>query len=180
MRSLTRMSVTLAAAAIAAAAVAAPATPAMAAAGTVTCTGTQQQTFNPGLTLATQTVAFQATAALPTCVSSFGDGVTSGSFTIEGGGPASCTLASFYSELTLHWNTGETSRIGLNTPADLKPLGQTVAVSYGQVLSGKYVGATVAEVLELTPDALALTKCLSPDGLRGSGGAVNLTIVDLT
>ncbi|BAJ26089.1 MULTISPECIES: hypothetical protein [Kitasatospora] len=177
MRTLSRLAVT---AVLAAGSLGLGLGSASAAPGTVSCSGQQTQTFTPGLTLTTRQIAFAADATLGTCASTHGDGITSGAFHIEGGGPGSCTAASFYSELTLTWNTGETSRIGLNTPADLKPLGQTVATSYGQVLSGKYTGGTVVEVLELTPDSLALTKCLTPEGLRDSSGTLSLTIQNLT
>lgn len=177
------------AAALAVPATAALATPSQADITLVQCSGTQQQRYDPGLKMPPllgplPTIAFSAQTTLDTCIATSHPDIASASFEIEGGGPGACTIASFYSELTITWKDDQGDPVGqsliaLNSPADLKPLGQTVVTSYGQVLDGLFEGATALEVLELTPQGDVLTQCLSPQGLTHSSGLVDLALTGL-
>jgi hypothetical protein len=140
------------------------------------CQGEQFQQYNPGLTITPRITSFSATTSLSTCLST-SPGILSGGFSITGSGVISCTAGSVLSQLTLTWNTGEMSVIQLVSPLDLKPDGETVVVSQGSVLSGKFKGATVTEVLTLV--STEVTACFSSAGLVQSSGPVVLTITSL-
>lgn len=142
-------------------------------AGSATCIGYQEQTYSPGLTFENQETSFSADTTLNTCISLSDPDLTSGEFHIEGAGTLSCVGGDLVSDLTLVWNTGETSKIRLFSPLDLKPLGITVVTSYGSVLEGKFQGLPVVEQLELV--SLDLLAC-STTGLVYSEGPVVLEI----
>ncbi|NTX16769.1 hypothetical protein HUA74_40735 [Myxococcus sp. CA051A] len=142
-----------------------------------TCLGPQQQTYSPALKLLPRQTYFSAEATLNVCVT-LDPALSSARFQVAGGGVASCTLASLQSRIVLEWNTGETSIIDMSSPLDLKPLGQTVVPSYGTVISGRFEGALVVSVLELTPNDLALLKCLTT-GVTESSGLISMTFLQL-
>lgn len=141
--------------------------------GDVTCLGYQEQEYSPGLTFENQETSFSADTSLDICTSTSDPDLESGSFHIEGSGTLSCVGGDLVSDLTLTWNTGETSQIRLFSPLDLKPLGVTVVTSYGSVLEGKFQGLPVVEQLELV--SLDLLAC-STTGLVHSEGPVVLQI----
>ena len=140
----------------------------------VTCGGTDQITYSPGLLLQTQTVEFSETDLYGPCTSS-DPAITSGSGQISSELPTSCLtplLAGTFT-YTLTWNTGKTSQFLLTTVNTVAG-GITTSVASGNVTAGEFQGDTVKAVL--TYAQLNLLQCLSPPGITSQAGVLTLVI----
>jgi hypothetical protein len=140
----------------------------------VTCAGTDQITYSPGLLLQAQTVHFSETDLYGLCTSS-DPAITSGTGVISDDLPASCLtpLLTGTFSYTLTWNTGQTSQF-LLTVANTVAGGVTTSVASGNVTAGEFQGDTVKAVL--TYAQLNLLQCLSPPGITNQAGALTLVI----
>lgn len=152
--------------------------PAAHAATSVTCLGTSTITFNPGLTLFTQAVAFNVNDAY-NCTST-DPAITSASSVRGRALPLSClNLASVFSSTniyTITWNNGQTSAAdGTFTVTSVG--GTIVVVAQGTVTSGLFTGATV--VLTYAWPALNPVACLSTSGVTQLTGVTTLQITSL-
>lgn len=158
------------------AAVAAPAAQAQAGLVDLTCLGTNDARFSPGLTFATRTVDIEAEGAYTTCVSS-DPAVTSGTYTASGTGTMSCLAGGHAGEFTITWNTGEDSTIEFTNTVAQRPGGEMVVVATGTVIDGKFVGDRYDGTFTLFQ--LEPTACLSPRGVRSATGPTTLLFTSL-
>ncbi|MQA90156.1 MAG: hypothetical protein GEU90_07965 [Gemmatimonas sp.] len=154
------------------------ASPAQAMAGLVnlTCLGTNDAQFSPGLTFQTQTVDIEAEGEYTTCLSS-DPAVTSGIYTASGEGTLSCLAGGHAGQFTITWNTGESSTVEFTNSLALRPGGQTVVTATGTVIGGKFVGDRFDGTFTLFQlDVLA---CLTPQGVRSASGPATLLFTSL-
>lgn len=143
----------------------------------LTCLGTNEADFSPGLTLVTRTVNIEAEGAYTGCVSS-DPAVTSGTYTASGQGTMSCLAGGHAGEFTITWNTGEESTIEFTNSVALRPGGETVVVATGTVISGKFIGARYDGTFTLIHgEPLA---CLRPQGVRSATGPTTLLFTSLS
>ncbi|MGA5559460.1 hypothetical protein [Streptomyces lavendulocolor] len=147
-------------------------------------TGNQNQTYSPGIVLLPRDVTVTGSGQYSSCSSSDGRNITTGSFNVSGRGTASCLAASLPTLNTVSWTstTGEryNSVMRFNSGVDLKPVGQSVVVITGEVVSGLYEGRMVEKTIILTnANLLTSTECLNltGEGLVASGGPVQLAIL---
>ena len=151
--------------------------PANATGGSITCTGTEVLTYNPGLKLYSRTVTLTATANFGPCVST-NPAIASGSAgTPPGGVPAklSCLnlLDSASGQATVRWNNGTSSRYAFNRTSQTVA-GQLITTATGAVTAGEFLGRSVL-LVSVSP-APNFLDCLSPGGLTQRTGVVTLTI----
>jgi hypothetical protein len=79
------------------------------------------------------------------------------------------------STMIVDWNSGPNSVIRYTLTVNIKPDGETVFVSVGQVVSGQFAGATVVRA---TAEAtLDVTGCRTSDGVRHASGPAALALV---
>lgn len=151
---------------------------AYAAGGSITCTGTETATYNPGLQLTTRTVTLNVAAKFGPCVSS-NPAISSGTAGTPPGGVSaqlSClnVLDSSSGQSVLHWNNGTTSRYSF-TRSSSTVAGQLVTTASGTVIAGEFLGRSVRTVsVSPVPNLL---DCLRPGGLTRRSGVVALTII---
>lgn len=141
----------------------------------LTCLGTNDATFSPGLTFTTQTVDIEAEGAYTDCV---GDSeVAPGTYTATGEGTMSCLAGGHAGEFTITWNTGEHSTIAFTNTVAVRPGGEVVVVATGEVLAGKFDGARYDGTFTLFHlDPLA---CLHPPGVGSASGPTTLVFTSL-
>jgi hypothetical protein len=136
--------------------------------------GTEATDFQPGLTLVPRPTTVHVEGTLGSCVSTSNPAINNATFTINGSGTASCLTASFNSTMVVDWNSGANSVIRYNLTVNIKPAGETVFVSEGEVVSGQFAGAQVVRTtIEATLDAL---KCLTVQGVMTASGPTALVI----
>lgn len=147
----------------------------------VTCTGTEQTDFSPGLT--NQPSAQQITFSndYSACTHVVGLTVTS---TTGTSGPVTVTnpsqtcndlLATGTGTKTIDWATGQHSEFSYTRTTSLVG-GNVVVTRTGSITSGLYSGSLTTEQVVLVGLA-GLTECAEPGGLTALEGAVVLTIV---
>lgn len=142
----------------------------------LTCTGTNEAHFSPGLTFTTRTVDIEAEGEYTDCTSS-DPAVTSGSYTASGEGEMSCLAGGHAGEFTIKWNTNEKSTIEFTNNVAVRPGGQTVVVATGTVIHGKFVGDRFDGTFTLfQAEPLA---CLSKRGVRSATGPTTLLLTSL-
>lgn len=143
----------------------------------LTCTGSYQINYDPGLTYTPQNVNFSATSTYSPCVGS--QTVSSGESHASGGPIPSLSCLDLLSgfdagQTTVTWNTGETTQYNW-TSTSVEVGGNDVTTTVGRVVSGKYNGAHVLRVSVSSLGTL-LNACSSPGGLQTETGTVSLTI----
>jgi hypothetical protein len=147
----------------------------------VTClTGTETETFAPGLRDFVQPVHFTANARLGTesallpCVST-DLSLTGGHYTVDVTSLFACStiLAGGPAQFVVHWNNGQQSTLtGNSTVQDAG--GQAVSTVTGTVTSGQFVNDKWR--LVLTAPLLDLARCANPPGITNRNGVINLVI----
>lgn len=158
-----------------------PAMPAMAEAdladiGTteVTCTGGAYQTWEPGLQLWLQPVAYTNKTSYDTCTS--GDpNITSGELLVATEVKSSCVGLQGSTEATITWNDGSVSTLALFRSGVDYVHGAQAYVSIGWVMDGPFQGDAAVMMSSITPNDL--TPCLSPSGLSGLSGPSSLRLI---
>jgi len=143
----------------------------------LTCIGTQEMTFAPGLRILPVDVTLSASANLDTCWSLDTD-ITSATFRVQVAGNGSCARGSYHDEIVITWNTGETSTLSMNNPVEVRPLSPTGTTAYGRVVAGRFEGSLVATTLQPIPGDHDLLDCLT-GGLTQSMGMVSLSLLQL-
>jgi hypothetical protein len=149
-------------------------TPAKAVTFDVICTGTDSQTYSPGLLITPRTVtinlqdkvwAVQVVGPDPDLrigrCHRHAYGLVPGAYPIR-------------SSRLVSWNNGKTSEVVGNFTAVLS-LSQEIVVFSGTVIAGEFKGDKV--VATSTSDALNVLACLAPPGVTSSSGAEVLAII---
>ncbi|MCK2218205.1 hypothetical protein MF672_031100 [Actinomadura sp. ATCC 31491] len=136
--------------------------------------GTQTVTWSPGLTYVPQPTSLHIEGILASCVSATDPALNNATFVINGSGTGSCLTSSFpNATMVVDWNDGPDSVITYDLTVNIKPAGETVFVSVGQVDSGQFAGGDVVRTTaEVTLD---LAACLTT-GLNSSSGPTSLTV----
>lgn len=146
-------------------------------AGTVDalCTGTQDVTYSPGLTLAPTTQDATAHNIYIACVSSR---VHSGERIGTNHQVLSCLdlAESSSGSTTITWNTGDTSLFTFNRTVTHAG-GNTIVTFTGIIAAGLFAGDGALEVV--TGPDLNLLDCLTPPGVTHRAGVTELTITHL-
>ncbi|MBZ4015636.1 hypothetical protein [Streptomyces purpurogeneiscleroticus] len=165
---------TAVAALLAASCVPLTAAPAHAVGTDAVCTGTQNITYTPGLTLVPTPTAVSVTTAYANCGLLSEPGLTSGSSSSTAEQTLSCLrpLTPGSGSLTIKWNTGETSTFSY-TRTIARVAGQIVVTRTGKIDSGKFEGRSAKEVI--AGPTLDAHKCAGK-GITERLGAVTLTI----
>ena len=148
-----------------------------AATGSITCSGSETLTYNPGLKLFARTVTLNVLANFGPC-SSTNPAITSGSAaTPPGGVPAKLSCLNLVDTpsgvASIHWNNGTISRYSFNQVTSTLA-GQLVATTTGTVIAGEFLGRSVMVVF-VSP-APNLLDCLSPGGLTARRGSLTVSI----
>lgn len=152
--------------------------PAAQAATNVTCLGTSTITFNPGLTLLTKAVAYNASDSY-NCTST-DPTITSGSNVRQNVLPLSClTVANLFNSanaFTITWSNSQTSTAsGTFTVNSVG--GTIVVIAQGTVTAGQFTGATA--VITWTWPAPNPLACLSTSGVTQLTGVTTVQITSL-
>lgn len=149
--------------------------PAAQAATSVTCVGSSNISFSPGLTLFTQAVAFHA-SDLYSCTST-DPAITSGSSVRGNVQPFSClnvaTLFNSTNLYTITWSNGQTSSTH-GTFAATSVGGTIILVAEGTITAGLFTGATV--VITWTWPAPNPVACLSAPGVTQLTGVTTISL----
>lgn len=150
-------------------------TPAKAVTFDVICTGTDSQTYSPGLLITPRTVTINLQEKYGPCKSS-DPTLISGSDAVTVTLMASCLVhtPSGLVDGLVSWNNGKTSEVVGNFTAVLS-LSQEIVVFSGTVIAGEFKGDKV--VATSTSDALNVLACLAPPGVTSSSGAEVLAII---
>jgi hypothetical protein len=136
--------------------------------------GTETVNFNPGLTFVPRPTSVHVDGTLGPCVSTSNPAINNATFTINGAGTGSCLASNFDTTMVVDWNDGPNSVIRYFLTVNIKPAGETIFVSLGEVQSGQFAGALVVRAtVETTVDA---TKCLTT-GVTTASGPATLTLV---
>ncbi|MFD7919810.1 hypothetical protein ACFV3R_11360 [Streptomyces sp. NPDC059740] len=145
------------------------------AATVVTCAGTQNISYSPGLTNTPRSVTAQGTNNLGPCVVPNTD-ITAGTITFGSTGDYSCQglLASTQEVNVVHWSDGSTSTLQVTRTAT-KVNGQLINTFTGSVTSGTFHGASV--VWTITNLTLSLLACETQEGLTSLTGVDVFTLV---
>nr|BFD81220.1 hypothetical protein StreXyl84_06210 [Streptomyces sp. Xyl84] len=143
----------------------------------VTCGGTQNIQYNPGLTNTPRTVTASGSNHLAPCVAP-GTSITAGTITFASTGSYSCQdlLASSHVVNVVQWSDGTSSTLDMTRTAT-KVSGELVNTFTGTVTSGTFQGAAVTwTITNLTLDLLA---CDTPGGLTSLTGVDVFTLLQL-
>lgn len=145
----------------------------------VTCPlGAVTTTYSPGLRNTFQPISSTTQSTYDSCVTLLGEPVVSATaidHTASQG--RTCALVHFNeaSHTTLRWNTGESSEVTFTlNGVDVQGL-LTIETYNGQVLSGKYAGATIVRTNTYVNTDLT-DGCFSVEGLTQSRGVSTLTL----
>ncbi|MEA2843024.1 MAG: hypothetical protein QOJ69_695 [Actinomycetota bacterium] len=143
----------------------------------VTCSGSEAATYNPGLQLTPRTVTLNVNATFGPCIST-NPAISSGTAgTPPGGVPAtlSCNslLGTASGQAVIHWNNGTTTRYSFNRSSQTV-LGQLITTASGPVIAGEFLGRSVS--LTAVSPALNLLDCIRPSGLTSRTALVTLVI----
>ena len=146
--------------------------------GSITCSGSETLTYNPGLKLFERTVTLDVLANFGPCVST-NPAIQSGTAaTPPGGVPAklSCLnpLDLPSGVASIRWNNGTKSRYSFNQVTSTLA-GQLVATTTGTVIEGEFLGRSL--LIVFVSPAPNLLNCLSPSGLTARSGPITLSIV---
>ncbi|MFY1825513.1 hypothetical protein ACN47A_06345 [Myxococcus fulvus] len=149
------------------------ASPSRAEAVLLTCPGTLQATYSPGMTNTPRTIATSVSGTFGPCA---GVRLTLLSASLSGGGTGqlSCLAGSTQSTSTLTWNDGTTSIVSVSILVSVRPLGEVVVTYSGTVSSGRFQGADVLMVLVLAQTQV--TGCFTDEGVTATAGPVVLTL----
>jgi len=136
------------------------------------CTGTQDATYSPGLTLVPTTQDIVTHHVYGACVSSR---VHAGERTGTNHQVQSCLtlVESSTGTSTVIWDTGDTSVFTFNRTVTHVG-GNTVTTYTGTIATGLFAGDGATEVV--TGPELNLLACLTPPGVTHRGGVTVLTI----
>jgi hypothetical protein len=146
--------------------------------GLLTCPlGTQTTTYDPPLGPTTQHVDVHVTGSVSGCLPN-SQNITGGQFEADAEGDLNCLIGGNSEGLfTFEWNTGQTSKVTYpEISITLRPLGQTIVVQTGQVISGPYAGGTM--ILQTTLLNLDLLSCLQGN-VDAVGGPTEVIFTDL-
>ncbi|MFF3348152.1 hypothetical protein [Streptomyces sp. NPDC002779] len=144
----------------------------------LTCPGYQTVGWNPGLRLTPQPITTSGSTALGPCLDVAGE-ISSGSSSFTSKEELSClsVLTTSPGRETITWNTGEKTTFSW-TAAEAtatNAAGALVVTISTDIESGKFAGQHVLYVI--TSASLDLLDCLSPQGLQGAAGPLDLTIL---
>jgi hypothetical protein len=144
----------------------------------ITCSGSETLTYNPGLKLFERTVTLDVVVNFGPCIST-NPAISSGTAaTPPGGVPAKLSCLNLLDSPTgvasIRWNNGTKSRYSFNQVTSTLA-GQLVATTFGTVIEGPFLGRSLSIVF-VSP-APNLLNCLSPSGLTARSGPVTLSIV---
>jgi hypothetical protein len=179
---LRKFAVLFAVPALALTGMAASAAPGNASPQLVTCTGTENATYSPGLKQTDQTVTITTSttysvAGLGACVNLSGNGknLNIARETFSGTGVANCVNKGLGGTGTIVWGSGDTSTFAYTVNIALRPDGILVLQGTGTITLGLFAGDTLAKTV--TEEILnPLTGCIASGGLISSTGAVNAII----
>jgi hypothetical protein len=145
----------------------------------VTCTGTSDVTFTPGLTLTPQTVTVDGVDSAPSCVSS--DPTITATIAHPFTYPvpnATCNDVMFTSRSQdISWNNGHDSFISTLTFELTSAGGITQETGTGTITSGEFTGDTA--VLIWAYPLVDPLLCLAPGGLPGQDGTFVIEVTGL-
>ncbi|MFD5447863.1 hypothetical protein [Streptomyces sp. NPDC127100] len=143
----------------------------------VTCTGTQNISYSPGLTLAPRTVTITGTNNLGPCVAP-NTSITSGTIEFSATASSSCLdlLDSGSAVNVVKWSDGSTSTLQVTRTVS-QVAGQQVDAFTGSVASGTFQGATVTWTI--TNVSLDLLDCATPAGLTSQVGLDVFTLASV-
>lgn len=151
------------------------ASPAHALSVDLTCTGTLDVTYSPGLTLSPHVTT--VTADITADCRSKDPTLTSGTAHATGAGSMSCFSGGGSGTFTFHWNNGHASTVRWSDIIAVRPDGQTVGVFTGTVTHGQFQGDTYAG--EATMFNLDVLGCLSHEGVTHTTGPMIFTLTSL-
>ena len=148
--------------------------PASAATVDVSCLGSDQIDYAPGLLLATQAVHLTEVDSFSSCTST-DPGLTSGNVSSDETLPLSCAvpLGTGSGLFTLNWNNRQSSTVDANFT--VTATGSIItSVATGTVVGGEFPGSTATAVFTyVQPNVL---QCLAPPGVTHQSGVPTLLI----
>lgn len=142
------------------------------------CTGTQDISWNPGLTLAIQTVTTTGSTDLSSCTDSEDPAITSGNSSFSGPEETSCLelLAPQAGSEEIIWNTGAKTTFSWTASEIVVAgaLGNLVVTITTDIESGRYADQDIVYVL--TSQSIDLTDCVH-GGLESASGPAAFTVL---
>lgn len=147
-----------------------------AAAADLVCSGTETDTYSPGLRLTPQTETITVDAIYTSCTSTSDHTIASGQNHRSPTIPAySCLslLQSASGTLTFQWNNGHTSTFSYNRTAT-NSAGVYVVTQTGTITEGEFAGDTAVQTI--TGPVVNPLQCLAPPGITSQTGVDVLTI----
>ncbi|MEU1390012.1 MULTISPECIES: hypothetical protein [unclassified Nonomuraea] len=146
--------------------------------GILTCPlGTITSTYDPPLSPVTQQVALDINGTVTGCLPNT-QNITGGQFHADSTGNINClTGGPSMGVFSFTWNTGEVTKASYpEITISPRPVGVTVILLTGEVISGPYAGGTM--VLQTTVLDFDVTACLRGD-VDALGGAIEVVFTDL-
>jgi len=153
------------------------ATPSVASAELVvlTCPGTVAVSYSPGLTTTPQSTTLTIGGTAGPCI-----GLPLGIVSLSASGSANGTLSCLLNggettvSVTVNWSDGTSSVVSGRFLATVRAGVVVETVVSGTVVSGRFLGATVALTNTVIPDLLS---CFTATGITNTAGPATLTII---
>lgn len=137
---------------------------------TMTCTGSLDVDYSPGLKTTSQNVALTASGTLNPCISLLGSDFASGTVTASGSGMLGCLAGGNSTGTgTIDWAGPQTSTFSYTGTVALRPLAVTELILDGEITGGTFDGANLTITLTLL--TLDLLACTTSTGLTSTSGA---------
>lgn len=151
--------------------------PAQAETITLNCSvGTQIVHYSPGITNTPKPTTFTSTAQLTACVG-VPLGISNAQINASGFGNIGCESSDADVTLDILWGDQTTSTAEVVNVITQRPTGQIIVVSEAEIVSGRFVGATLTRTLTLLQTDLA--GCSTPEGVTSAAGPVTMTVTSL-
>lgn len=142
----------------------------------LTCTGTGEVTYSPGLTFTPTFNTYKVNATLAPCLGTVAN-VATARFSTSGAATLSCEVLTdtvTKPSYAFIWGDRTQSQTQTDTVVVQRPLGEIVRVETGHVVSGRFAGDTVVSTYTFLDSNL--TACLA-GGVTSTGGPVVVAVL---
>lgn len=144
---------------------------------TLTCPlGSTITHYTPGITNTPKPTTLESTSLLSACVG-LPLGISNATITTSGSGNLGCDGGTPSVTTNVVWSDGTTSSAQANNIVVQRPLGQVIVIEESEIISGRFIGATLVRTLTLLQTDF--DGCSSPEGVTSVGGPTTLTMTNL-
>lgn len=151
--------------------------PAQAETVTLNCSvGTEIVHYSPGITNTPKPTTITGTEQLTACVG-VPLGISNAQISVSGSGNIGCESSDADITLDILWGDQTSSTAEVVNAITQRPAGQIILVSEAEIVSGRFVGATLIRTVTLLQTDLA--GCSTPEGVTSAAGPITMTVTSL-